>query len=43
MPHQGIELRTVLTPDLDDVLEAAVRHEDHTGAASLQESVRRDR
>jgi hypothetical protein len=32
-------LRSVLTPDLDDVLEAFVRHKDHTSAASLEERI----
>src|SRR5690606_8242332 len=38
-----VELRSVLSPDLDHVLEAAVRDQHDAGAAALEQRVRRDR
>jgi hypothetical protein len=43
MSHQGIELRTVLPPDLEDILESRIRHKEDPRSLSLEKGVRRDR
>ena len=39
MADEGVELRTVLAADLDDVLEALVRDEHDAGSAALEQGV----
>jgi hypothetical protein len=39
MPHQGIELGTVLPPDLHHVFESPIGHQDHPGSLPFQQPV----